>query len=631
MRLSKSFSARLSVTILLITSVLFIVSMIVVSSFAHKIIAEEAEKNASDMLAITTSNIANTLSETESTVKNMALLVEERVEDTTYMYNITSAIVTIHEEIIGSSIAFRPDYFEGKHYFAPYAYDSEDNILKRKQLGNNQYNYFEMEWFVVPFQSKQPHWSNPYYDEYGGQVMMTTYSYPIVNDRNEVIAIITADISINWLTAKLCALNSYVNSRTILIGEKGQYISGNLPDIGFQEDLLEWEIVKKNPGFKNLVKKMTEAESGTMSIKHDNHYSYAVYGPLYNGWSAAIISPFKNVFFKLNYMHFVIFAVSIIGLFLLFISCFRIIRKLTKPITEFSEAALDMAKGNFQAQLPEIKTQDEIKTLHDSFEHMQQSIIHYIQELQTTTATKERYESELNIARQIQLTMVPTDFPDNEKLSIHAFMQPAKEVGGDFYDFLVKNDEVFFAIGDVSGKGVPAALVMSITRASFRFLGGLGLPINKMIERINDTLSTRNEKSMFVTLFAGKINTKTGEMYYCNAGHNPVVICHADGHAEYLKSKPNIVVGAFEGFPYQAEQIKLEKGTRLIFYTDGITEAENVNYEQFGEQRLLDFANTLPVGMSSETVTNKLMEEISNFTQEAEQNDDITILTISLK
>ena len=469
MKLSRSFSARLSTTILVITSMLFIVSMLVVLLFSRKIIAEEAKKNAAEMLSSTSLNIVHTLDEAESTVKNVAWLVEERLEDTTYMYSITSAVVAINEEIVGSCIAFRPNYFEGKHYFAPYAYDSENDSLQTKQLGNDQYNYFKMEWFAVPFLTKKPHWSNPYFDKDGGQIMMTTYSYPIMNDKKEVIAVITADISIEWLTHQLCALNLNDNSKILLIGDKGQYISGNLPGIGFQEDIVKYEEAKKNPDFVKLIKKMTSLEKGTMTMRTGHYYSFAVYGPLYNGWSTAIITPTKNTFAKLNFMQFVIAIVSVIGLLLLFLSCRRIIKTLTRPVTEFSKAALVMAQGNFQAQLPQIETEDEIKDLHDSFEQMQQSITHYIQELKTTTATKERFESELNIARQIQLSMVPTDFPDNERFSVHALLQPAREVGGDFYDFQEKDDNLFFVIGDVSGKGVPAALVMAITRAAFHY------------------------------------------------------------------------------------------------------------------------------------------------------------------
>ena len=178
---------------------------------------------------------------------------------------------------------------------------------------------------------------------------------------------------------------------------------------------------------------------------------------------------------------------------------------------------------------------------------------------------------------------------------------------------------------------MPAALVMSITRAAFRFLGGLGLSIDKMIEKINGTLCTRNETNMFVTLFAGKIDLKTGLLSYCNAGHNPLIICHADGNAEYLHAKPNIAVGVFDGVPFNPEQIQLEKGSRLILYTDGVTEAEDRDKKQYGEQQLLDFAQNIEKNESAEELISSLMTDVKSFTKDAEQNDDITVLTITLK
>jgi sigma-B regulation protein RsbU (phosphoserine phosphatase) len=605
--------------------------MYVVYYFSRDIIEKDAKKNVSDMLYTTTLNIDQTLDEVESTVKNMGWLVTEHLNDTAYMYHMLVEVVKINEEIVGSAIAFRPDFYPDKYYFSPYAYDTEDNITKTKQLGNDHYNYFEMEWYNIPSKTKQPQWSSPYYDEGGGEEMMTTFSYPILDTNNEVIAIITADISLEWLTSRICNLYPYTNSHTILVGRNGQYLSGNQPELSFEEDILESAYAQKNPDFKDLIKTMLDGESGTMSMDDDKRYSFAVYGPLSNGWSTAIISPYEDVFSHLKLMRLILIVVSIAGIWLLFFFCLKVINKITHPITEFSVAAMNMAKGNFQAKLPKIKTKDEIHQLYTSFDYLQKSINQYIQELKTTTAANERFESELNVARKIQLSMVPTNFIDNERVSIHALMRPAKAVGGDFYDFVTKDDEIFFAIGDVSGKGVPAALVMAITRNSFRLLGSLGLPIDKMIEKINDTQSMGNDNGMFVTLFAGKINLKTGEMTYCNAGHNPMVICNADGHAEYLHANPHIAVGVFEGFTFQLERIQLEKGSRIILYTDGITEAENAEQQQFGTQRLLEFASSIPADKSSEAVTDDLIKEVEYFVQGAEQNDDITILTISLK
>lgn len=627
MRISKSFSARLSATILLVTSILFITAIMVVSYYSHKLIAEEAIKSASNVLYTTTIDINKTLDRVESTVNNMQWIVEEHLEDTTYLYHITTEIVASNEEIVGSTIAFIPEFFKGKHYFSPYSCNDENDSIIVKQLGNDKYNYFEMEWFDVPFKTKEPHWSNPYFDEGGGQVMMTTYSLPLTDKQGNIFAILTADISLEWLTQKISSLHPYENSFTFLLCKDGYYITGDQPNKAMKYDAETQN--KTHNEYEQLGKRMIAGDSGTLQIGDYN--AFAVYGPLYNGWSTAIISPYKDVFARLMRMNLIIIVVSSIGLFLLFFACFRTIRKLTQPITEFTVAALNMAKGNFQARLPKIHSQDEMLQLYNSFDYMQKSLTHYVQELRSTTKENERMESELNIARQIQLSMVPTNFPNNEKYDIHATLQPAREVGGDFYHFLVVDDVIFFVIGDVSGKGVPAALVMSITRAAFRFLGGLGLSIDKMIEKINGTLCTRNETNMFVTLFAGKIDLKTGLLSYCNAGHNPLIICHADGNAEYLHAKPNIAVGVFDGVPFNPEQIQLEKGSRLILYTDGVTEAEDRDKKQYGEQQLLDFAQNIEKNESAEELISSLMTDVKSFTKDAEQNDDITVLTITLK
>ncbi len=630
-RLSKSFPVRLSSTILFITSILFLTAIMIVSYFSHKMIGEEAVKNASNVLNTTTRDINMILGKIETSVTNMEWIVYEHREDTNYMYHITRELVKQNSEIVGSSIAFVANYFPGTYYFAPYSYiDSSTDSIISKQLGNKDYDYFNMEWFTQPYVSKKKHWSLPYYDEGGGQMLMTTFSFPLFDKKGELYAIITADIDLLWLDKKITSLGPYVNSMTFLLSQDGKYISGTHSALTKQPDIFKMADSVQNYRLRILGKNMISGDSGTLRIRNDKDISFAVYGPLMNGWSTAIISPYRDVFAYSLRMNLIIIIVSAFGLFLLFIFCFRIVRMLTQPITEFSVAALNMAKGNFQARLPQINTQDEMRQLYDSFRYMQRSITHYISELRTTTAENERFESELNIARNIQMSMVPREFPERDDVSVHAFLRPAKEVGGDFYDFLIKDDVLYFVIGDVSGKGVPAALVMSIVRAAFRFLGGVNLTIDQMICKINDTISRRNDSIMFVTLFAGKIDLKTGEMYYCNAGHNPMIICHADGRTEYMKPLPNIAVGIFDDFKYKPEQTVLEKGCRLILYTDGVTEAEDELKKQFGEDRLLEFASKLTPEQQSEEVVHNLIQEVKDFTKDADQNDDITILSILL-
>ena len=345
-------------------------------------------------------------------------------------------------------------------------------------------------------------------------------------------------------------------------------------------------------------------------------------------------------------LHVVMTAIGLVSLAAIFFACRAVINYMTRPISRLSEAVLEMAKGNLKAKLPEIKSEDEMRRLHDSFQTMQNSLIDYIKELKTTTAINERIQSDLALARNIQKGMLRKEFPP----FLYAMLDPAKMVGGDLYDFTLKGDQLYFAIGDVSGKGVAASLVMAITRVMLRFVVGMGLPLDETLFRLNNSFSESNEMGMFVTLFVARLDLKTGHMDYCNAGHNPILIIPPDGEPYFLHCKANIAIGLIEGFAYEAEQIDLKQGTRLIAYTDGVTEAEKADQSQYGEDRLVAWAKELK-SMSTEfvegsksrfgehdtsdsttekVVVENLYDSVKMFTDGNSQNDDITIVSLKL-
>ncbi len=257
--------------------------------------------------------------------------------------------------------------------------------------------------------------------------------------------------------------------------------------------------------------------------------------------------------------------------------------------------------------------------------------IRYGEELRKTTEAKERMESDLTMARDIQRGMLRTDFPP----FFHAFVNPAKAVGGDFYDFEQQGDHFYFAIGDVSGKGVAASLMMAITRVLLRFVVNEGQPLDVTMGRINDTFSNSNKAGMFVTMFVARLDLKTGHMEYCNAGHAPILVMPPDGTPFLLKSKPNIVLGMCESFTYEAEMIDFKPGTRIVAYTDGVTEAEREDLSQYGNERLLAWAKNVVetrhgTSLSEQTIVESLYHSVRDFADGNPQNDDITIMSISI-
>ena len=245
-------------------------------------------------------------------------------------------------------------------------------------------------------------------------------------------------------------------------------------------------------------------------------------------------------------------------------------------------------------------------------------------------AAQERIESELQIARNIQMSMVPSQFPDYEGLDMYASMTPAKEVGGDLYGYVLMGDKLYFALGDVSGKGVPASLFMAQATRLFRTLAAQQMMPAEICTRMNDALSGEdNESGMFVTFFLGLVDLKTGHLDFCNAGHNPPVIGGGESHGEFLDMIPNAPIGLWPGLEYEGEEIESIKGRPLFIYTDGLNEAENRQQEQFGDDRLLDILCTTHFDTARQVI-DILKAEVERHRDGAEPNDDLTMMCVRI-
>ena len=261
--------------------------------------------------------------------------------------------------------------------------------------------------------------------------------------------------------------------------------------------------------------------------------------------------------------------------------------------------------------------------------------IAFIRSAQKEHAELVDIQGDLNVAREIQHAILPRSFKlkqeDADKVDIFASMVAAKDVGGDFYDFFPIDDHrIGFTMADVSGKGVPAAIFMAVSRTLVKATGLRGLPSNECMTIVNDMLCGESVDSMFVTVFYGIYDLSTGMIDFTNAGHNPPYILHADGTAEMLATKPNLVLGAVEGMPFTNESMQLNPGDAIVMYTDGVTEAENIDHDQFGESKLEAVLATLK-GAGSEQIVETINAEVKKFAGDAPQSDDITQLVILRK
>ncbi|MBT7088490.1 SpoIIE family protein phosphatase [bacterium] len=308
----------------------------------------------------------------------------------------------------------------------------------------------------------------------------------------------------------------------------------------------------------------------------------------------------------------------------------QVIAFMMRPLKVLHQGVNKLAKGNLSFKQEKFSN-DEIGDLGKAFTKMVNDLKDYIEKLKTTTAAKEKMEGELRIAHEIQMGILPKIFPPYPKVpffDLKAMLLPARSVGGDLYDFfMIDEDNFCFVIGDVSGKGVPAALLMAVTMTLIKTLAKEVMLPEEIMARVNNEIAKDNESCMFVTTFCGILNVKTGVVNYANAGHNPPLIIRKNKKVEYLKVARGPAVGAVEDVTYQREKIILKPGDTIYMYTDGVTEAFNDRDEEFSEKRLLETVE-LYRDNNAKDLIRKSLQVVQNFSQGVAQSDDITMLVL---
>ena len=627
-----SISGRLTLRVLIVSAIIFTLTFTLFVRMAANKVRQEATKHAHSELSNTVHQIDAVLKAVETAVENTAWLVPYRLSSPDFMYAITERLLQNNSFICGSAVAFEPDYYASEgHYFSPYSYRDENGKICSKQLGNETYDYHYMDWYQIPKLLNESYWSEPYYDDGGGEMMMTTYSKPLYDEFGNLYAVITADLSLEWLTELVEGIHAFDNSFNLMVSRNASYIVHPNHDLILNETIYSSTYGDDDESLKKMQYDMVHCKAGEVLRDMADGKYFVFYSPVETTcWSVAVVCPRTELYLGVKKLRGMLIILGVIALMLMIFLSYYGIRKIVAPVEDFSGVAKQIAKGDFNAQLPEIQSEDELKELHDSFEYLQTSLVKYIDELKSTTANKERIESELRIARGIQMGMIPKSFPafpDRDDVSLVAKLVPAKEVGGDLYDFFIENDKLYFIIGDVSGKGIPASLVMAVTCRLFRSVASYLDRPEEIITSLNNSLADGNDSNMFCTAFLGILDLKTGGLLYCNAGHNAPYMIEKDGKVSAMSVTPNLPLGLFSGFPYEGQETRIEKDMMIYLFTDGVNEAENIEKEQFSDERLISLLKK----HSSDTprvIIDETFAEIEHHADGADQSDDITVMCI---
>ena len=639
----RKLSVRVGLMVVVFAAVIFVTALSFLSYQARNAVRQEAISRATLILDKTSLRVEGIMNRVEVATHMTKWLVERHPDNPDSMMVYSRGLLANTPDFYNASIAFEPNYFKDKGlYYSAYSKKlrrRRDSVagdsIRTIQGGSDSYQYFYMDWYLMAKLLGRPSWTEPYIDydaPSGTSEMVTSYCEPLVGNNGQVMGVINTSLSLNWLSQLITSVRPYPHSFSMMIGRGGTYLVHPDSTKIIRETIFTHSLEQPDTAITALGHAMQRGEEGMKRMNLYGIESYVFYKPLgHTGCSMAIVCPESDVFSGFNKLRRTVTAIVMVSLLLMLYVFIRVISHELKPLRRLVKGAETIASGQFDAQLPELQRIDEIGQLSHSFADMQQSIVKYMDELQDTTAQKTSIERDIHIASSIQMGMLPTNFPtypDRDDVQIFASLVPAKEVGGDLFDFYFRDEKLYFCIGDVSGKGVPASLFMAVTRSIFRTVSAHETMPDCIVTAMNKTIAEMNKRYMFVTLFVGVLDLHTGHLHYCNAGHDAPLLV-GQGISE-LPCDSNIPVGFRPQWQYTLQEAQIFPGTTIFLFTDGLTEAMNAVKEQFQMARVNDVAvQALAHGEQQPRQLIALMTDaVSQFVGDAEQSDDLTMMAI---
>ena len=631
----RKLSVRVSLWVVMFAAVIFIAALGFLFYQSREAVRQEAISRASQILDKTSLRVEGILNRVEVASEMTEWLVQRHPNKADSMFVYSRGMLQNNPDFYNCSIAFEPYYFENYgRYFSAYSKHMGDSI-RTVQGGSDNYQYFFMDWYLMPTLLDHPCWTEPYVDldvATNTSEMVTSYCRAIKDKQGKMIGVINTSLSLNWLSQTLTALKPYPNSYSIMIGRGGTFFVHPDSTKITRQTIFTQTIEQPDSAMVALGYAMQRGEEGVKQMNIDGKNSYVFYKPLgQTGCSMAIVCPESDIFGGFDRLRRTVMSIVFVGLLLMLYFFIRIITRELSPLRRLAHEAETIASGQFNTKLPDFERTDEIGQLSQSFGNMQQSLVKYIDELKDTTAQKASIESELQVASGIQMGMLPKKFPtypDRDDVQLYASLTPAKEVGGDLFDFYFRDEKLFFCIGDVSGKGVPASLFMAVTRAVFRTVSARESMPDRIMASLNQTMVDMNETNMFVTLFIGVLDLPTGRLHYCNAGHDAPLLVGAG--VGMLPCDSNIPVGVMDQWKYTLQESQIFTGTTIFLFTDGLTEAEDATHAQFRMERVNDVAAHALADHQQEPrqLIGVMTDAVHQFVGDAEQSDDLTLMAI---
>ena len=548
--------------------------------YTRSLLVDELEKRAESEITMKSIIVKNTLNLAENSLNGHLWHLKRNLLHPDSSYNVMELVLQSHPNLTGCWVAYVPNYFPQKgRLFEPFVWWDHGKIM-RSEIAAEGRDYTQNPYYKAVYASGSPIWTDLYEDVVSG-LKLVTYALPVRDGKGDMVAMFGLDMSTEQLGDTLNLRHIYPSSYDFLLTEKGDMVAG--PKHTQKKTAIEMEHIINQINDSTVVKSLSNSGQSTVfSFTDDDGDEGMVFYASFKGqpkWQIAVVCYDKEVFAKLIKMRHAIGALMLLGLLALGLIIFR-----------FAKNDRKLQKANLE---------------------------------------QERIGSELRIAMNIQKEMLPRSFSlGRDDLDICGLLTPAREVGGDLFDFFVRDEKLFFCIGDVSGKGVPSAIVMAVIHTMFRMASAHENQPARIMQTINETACENNDSNFFVTMLIGVLDLPTGHLRYCDAGHDAPFIM-VNGQWSMVEVIPHLPIGVFGDVKYGMQEISLQPDSTIFLYTDGLTEAKRGLKQFFGLKRTEEVLAKCADGhLTPQQILATVGEEVHRFVGDATQSDDLTMLAI---
>lgn len=548
---------------------------------------DELEKRAESELTLKAILIKSNLSDAEDLMRNCMWKIEAHVDQPDSAYTTMERFVRLNPKMRGAGVGFVPNYYPQKgRLYEVYARRTASGKIETEQISSSTHDYTQSDFYKTALQTNDGFWTDPYYDHDGAHAFVTTYTQGVRDRKNQPVGFACIDVDVKWLSDTIDNRHIYPSSFILVMTEANKLV-------------IRPDTARVGTDTQDYIHRLI-TDSTVTRRQSDSGHSKVIYFD-YNGREGTVF--YANMRGKPHWLMAVV--------------CYD--DEVYEPLSRLRLWLLGLMLAAFTILLYVVWR----------FARGEQIMVLTNRQLEEKTQEQEHMAAELNVAYVIQQSLLPQAEPSLEgvgEVEVEGLLIPAKAVGGDLYNMFVRNGKLFFCIGDVSGKGVPAALIMSVTQTLFRHVATREDNPARIMEHMNEMACRNNPQNIFVTLFIGVLDLLTGHLRYCNAGHD-VPFCIQGQTAEPLETTANIPIGLFDDFDYQMQNATMLPGSTLFLYTDGLTEARNAGRRLFGHKRLTELMAHCAEKNPQEIVST-VIAEVEQFAGPTEQSDDLTLLVI---